>query len=115
MEPSTARTACPWRVHSHRRAHGPHQVDDRLDHRSHAAAVPRMARYRCAGPRGGEHLREEPSGADPAGEDRKSTRLNSSHRTISYAVFCLKKKKGTGRACSWLVGLTAVSICSSNT
>ena len=24
--------------------------------------------------------------------DRKSTRLNSSHRTISYAVFCLKKK-----------------------
>src|SRR5207248_6568333 len=27
--------------------------------------------------------------------DRKSTRLNSSHRTISYAVFCLKKKKQT--------------------
>src|SRR6266705_3901855 len=27
--------------------------------------------------------------------DRKSTRLNSSHRTISYAVFCLKKKKNT--------------------
>src|SRR5438876_4092963 len=28
-----------------------------------------------------------------AGEDRKSTRLNSSHPSISYAVFCLKKKK----------------------
>src|SRR5437879_13493566 len=28
-----------------------------------------------------------------AGGDRKSTRLNSSHRCISYAVFCLKKKK----------------------
>src|SRR5437867_9631247 len=28
-----------------------------------------------------------------AEQDRKSTRLNSSHRTISYAVFCLKKKK----------------------
>src|SRR5437764_2078202 len=28
-------------------------------------------------------------------EDRKSTRLNSSHRCISYAVFCLKKKKQT--------------------
>src|SRR5207248_4130893 len=28
-----------------------------------------------------------------ADADRKSTRLNSSHRTISYAVFCLKKKK----------------------
>src|SRR5438034_6085720 len=27
------------------------------------------------------------------GEDRKSTRLNSSHTVISYAVFCLKKKK----------------------
>src|SRR5207245_10770919 len=36
-------------------------------------------------------------GACPAvewsGEDRKSTRLNSSHGSISYAVFCLKKKK----------------------
>src|SRR5258708_26042346 len=29
----------------------------------------------------------------PASEDRKSTRLNSSHQIISYAVFCLKKKK----------------------
>src|SRR5437879_11523041 len=29
----------------------------------------------------------------PPGPDRKSTRLNSSHRCISYAVFCLKKKK----------------------
>src|SRR5437764_4407839 len=31
--------------------------------------------------------------AHTADEDRKSTRLNSSHRCISYAVFCLKKKK----------------------
>src|SRR3712207_7727785 len=30
-----------------------------------------------------------------APEDRKSTRLNSSHANISYAVFCLKKKKNT--------------------
>src|SRR5436190_14090506 len=29
---------------------------------------------------------------DHAGADRKSTRLNSSHTVISYAVFCLKKK-----------------------
>src|SRR2546430_6120084 len=29
----------------------------------------------------------------PVGRDRKSTRLNSSHSQISYAVFCLKKKK----------------------
>src|SRR2546426_4305584 len=30
---------------------------------------------------------------DPGGGDRKSTRLNSSHLVISYAVFCLKKKR----------------------
>src|SRR5690242_21304955 len=29
---------------------------------------------------------------DPRAQDRKSTRLNSSHMSISYAVFCLKKK-----------------------
>src|SRR5438270_3027288 len=31
--------------------------------------------------------------AEDGNEDRKSTRLNSSHSQISYAVFCLKKKK----------------------
>src|SRR5256885_9871016 len=31
-------------------------------------------------------------------KDRKSTRLNSSHLVISYAVFCLKKKKGRSSA-----------------
>src|SRR5206468_11275669 len=34
-----------------------------------------------------------PAGPSPAARDRKSTRLNSSHDQISYAVFCLKKKK----------------------
>src|SRR5216684_4776440 len=33
--------------------------------------------------------------AGPGCQDRKSTRLNSSHGYISYAVFCLKKKKKT--------------------
>src|SRR2546430_17632187 len=33
------------------------------------------------------------AGETGGGEDRKSTRLNSSHSQISYAVFCLKKKK----------------------
>src|SRR5688572_32063023 len=33
------------------------------------------------------------AGGGPRQEDRKSTRLNSSHSQISYAVFCLKKKK----------------------
>src|SRR3712207_7824013 len=32
--------------------------------------------------------------------DRKSTRLNSSHANISYAVFCLKKKKQSKRHCT---------------
>src|SRR5256885_6363234 len=36
--------------------------------------------------------------ATTASEDRKSTRLNSSHLVISYAVFCLKKKKYNGRS-----------------
>src|SRR5256885_12974103 len=38
-----------------------------------------------------QRYRQEP--ATPAWPDRKSTRLNSSHLVISYAVFCLKKKK----------------------
>src|SRR2546430_12592816 len=40
-------------------------------------------------------VRGGPSGAggNRTGRDRKSTRLNSSHSQISYAVFCLKKKK----------------------
>src|SRR3712207_7657601 len=35
----------------------------------------------------------------PAVRDRKSTRLNSSHANISYAVFCLKKKRNGDRTC----------------
>src|SRR2546427_6109201 len=42
---------------------------------------------------------KDPDGIEVAGirygPDRKSTRLNSSHSQISYAVFCLKKKKKT--------------------
>src|SRR3989442_10647259 len=41
-----------------------------------------------------ERLRGSPAFLHQSGgEDRKSTRLNSSHVRISYAVFCLKKKK----------------------
>src|SRR5690606_39925667 len=39
------------------------------------------------------YRRASASQTDGAGIDRKSTRLNSSHVKISYAVFCLKKKK----------------------
>src|SRR6266540_6778069 len=58
----------------------------------------RLRRSRCdrqprdfKGPQPGPGL--PGPGLDSLGRDRKSTRLNSSHITISYAVFCLKKKK----------------------
>src|SRR3712207_8049315 len=55
----------------------------------------------CSGPVGGDHSRNRRETDAGRGEgrararaaDRKSTRLNSSHANISYAVFCLKKKK----------------------
>src|SRR5258708_28339786 len=42
--------------------------------------------------RGRRHHRPQ-GGRERSALDRKSTRLNSSHQIISYAVFCLKKKK----------------------
>src|SRR2546430_14928417 len=46
----------------------------------------------CHEPGGNRH-RAQGRSEDGAARDRKSTRLNSSHSQISYAVFCLKKKK----------------------
>src|SRR5205807_9107892 len=46
-----------------------------------------------AGVGGQDLLRAGVDGGGDGLEDRKSTRLNSSHLVISYAVFCLKKKK----------------------
>src|SRR2546429_5038494 len=54
---------------------------------------PRRALHRNGS--GGVHRRRCHSGRPHGQEDRKSTRLNSSHGYISYAVFCLKKKKHT--------------------
>src|SRR5438874_10049550 len=51
-------------------------TSERRDHRSAHHAAPQGSRHRAV-----------------RGLDRKSTRLNSSHVEISYAVFCLKKKK----------------------
>src|SRR2546429_4513237 len=39
------------------------------------------------------YIRAQVTSTNAGGRDRKSTRLNSSHGYISYAVFCLKKKK----------------------
>src|SRR5690349_22930859 len=55
--------------------------DPALGHRQQRGALARAAQEAVRGP-GGRMA------------DRKSTRLNSSHVEISYAVFCLKKKKG---------------------
>src|SRR5258708_17061140 len=43
--------------------------------------------------------------------DRKSTRLNSSHQIISYAVFCLKKKKTNATTPSTSTPLISCKIC----
>src|SRR5690625_5772938 len=65
-----------------------HELDPEVD------PAPRALTHRPAQDRGRE-LVEASEGivAEIAGIDRKSTRLNSSHVAISYAVFCLKKKK----------------------
>src|SRR5438132_10980787 len=47
----------------------------------------------AAGTENENHRRQERHGRADHPGDRKSTRLNSSHTVISYAVFCLKKKK----------------------
>src|SRR2546426_11185935 len=53
-----------------------------------------LARPGTAKPAGSEAAAEVVrTGERVMGRDRKSTRLNSSHLVISYAVFCLKKKK----------------------
>src|SRR3712207_8936785 len=58
-------------------------------------AKPQVANAQVAGCLQGDglSLRDEPPVQLGAVGDRKSTRLNSSHANISYAVFCLKKKK----------------------
>src|SRR3989454_9697356 len=59
-----------------------------------ARRLPSTTLQRAAGDRGVFPIRRrDRSRAPPHPRDRKSTRLNSSHLVISYAVFCLKKKK----------------------
>src|SRR3712207_7452269 len=70
-----------------------------------AAGPIRLGKAKGAGPLGlmGDGIDEAQRSGDVddvlrcEGRDRKSTRLNSSHANISYAVFCLKKKKATIR------------------
>src|SRR5690349_24214684 len=64
-----------------------HRLDRRSDGLRHGG-IPR--RFPLAPT--GEHMRRGVAAGYVASLDRKSTRLNSSHVEISYAVFCLKKK-----------------------
>src|SRR3712207_8563660 len=57
-------------------------------------ARPDLSRHPALGWLQFRHLRAD-HGGRARNLDRKSTRLNSSHANISYAVFCLKKKKKT--------------------
>src|SRR5438094_7471963 len=59
--------------------------------------------------------RNPEAGDEAATPDRKSTRLNSSHRTISYAVFCLKKKNKRTSAHSSLQHVETQSDSNSRT
>src|SRR3712207_7233596 len=68
--------------------------------RSNTALRHQRLSHACRGPTCSADAHERPQGDVPrrrptfgVSEDRKSTRLNSSHANISYAVFCLKKKK----------------------
>src|SRR2546426_1265514 len=63
-----------------------------IDEAAHDLAVFQDERH-FAGAHFEHGARAAPAGAGIAKADRKSTRLNSSHLVISYAVFCLKKKK----------------------
>src|SRR5688572_32387986 len=73
------------------------QLRDALRRAGRDAAQPAGAdelQHRRRADRGGVEAAGDQVGELRAG-DRKSTRLNSSHSQISYAVFCLKKKKNT--------------------
>src|SRR5688500_19228341 len=66
-------------------ANGHNGATVRLEHLWHAFCQSEAFSLFCAYPKTGF--------TQDASTDRKSTRLNSSHLVISYAVFCLKKKK----------------------
>src|SRR3712207_7890849 len=73
--------------HAARRRGGPPRRGDEVQHgRLVGREVPRERR------RGERLARVQPAAVERRRRDRKSTRLNSSHANISYAVFCLKKK-----------------------
>src|SRR5438034_8848725 len=72
-------------------------LHDALPISSASRAISSPGSAKIASSRGGEKWKSSAQSAHPNADgarwrDRKSTRLNSSHTVISYAVFCLKKK-----------------------
>src|SRR5207249_11066753 len=78
--------------HFHRRSLQESQVEQRIDHHTRAAGKNlALLEAKIFLVKVTELFRLRRNKCDVS-EDRKSTRLNSSHVSISYAVFCLKKK-----------------------
>src|SRR5699024_12785018 len=77
--------SCPQRV----------QLDFRLHLQARHGGAARLLRERArpGGRLGPQRVQQQSGHRHTDRQDRKSTRLNSSHVSISYAVFCLKKKK----------------------
>src|SRR5258708_11160324 len=74
-------------------------VEQHLFHFRPALGLPQALQQRGRAPHRQGLLQRQLLDADEVEEeDRKSTRLNSSHQIISYAVFCLKKKKHITRS-----------------
>src|SRR5688572_32765532 len=85
-----------YRSGAHRDLHSfPTRRSSDLRRRGHRAASPPGRPERRTRSRGGSSRFSELLPGSFAHRDRKSTRLNSSHSQISYAVFCLKKKNKT--------------------
>src|SRR3712207_7796728 len=74
-----------------------HAGQDAAEEHGDRDAEERDEQRQAGGDDGAEGEQQDQRGDGDAdelgGQDRKSTRLNSSHANISYAVFCLKKKK----------------------
>src|SRR3712207_8994733 len=81
-------------LHVRRRGLHGGQLAGEVVHGHHLLVAPPLV----AGQRLLQRLAAGEAGVDRL-QDRKSTRLNSSHANISYAVFCLKKKKNADAEC----------------
>src|SRR3712207_8323340 len=76
------------------------QRDVATRNRCRAADAHRPLRGRGGAGEVKHHLLPRDGEVERDGQDRKSTRLNSSHANISYAVFCLKKKRMSYSICN---------------